>query len=99
MPGTLWVPASATSGRKSGISGSWERLPVPPSKRGFGVRPHSRSPVPWGPWSPLCPGMAMKAASHAWRDTGSAPADWEASTISGTPRVRQMAAMPATGRI
>ena len=46
MAGTLSVPASPRSGRKSGISGLRDWLPVPPSISVSGSLPHSRSPVP-----------------------------------------------------
>ena len=40
----------------------------------------------------------LTACSRSCR-TGRAPADWEASTISGTPRSRQRAAISSMGRI
>ena len=61
--------------------------------------PHSSSPVPWGPYNPLWPGRATKAAPHPDRSTGSTPADWDASTIRGVSVSRQVSAMSATGRI
>ena len=80
------------------ISGSWERLPVPPSKRDFGVRPHSKSPVPWGPWSPCAPAWRRRRVPHLEGHRQ------RAGRLGGIhnqrhTRVRQMAAMPSTGRI
>ena len=48
MPGTLWVPASSRSGRKSGMSCWRDKLPVPPCRIGSGVcpSPQSSTPVP-----------------------------------------------------
>ena len=59
--------------------------------------PHSSSPVPCGPYSPLCPGMATNAAPSAAMSTGSVPADWEASSTKSTPLSRHSAAMRSTG--
>ena len=47
IPGTFNVPASARSGKKSGISCCREWLPVPPYSSGAGNRLHSRIPVPF----------------------------------------------------
>ena len=41
--------------------------------------------------------MAMKAAPSAVMSRGRMPADWDASTISGTFRLRQTAAICSTG--
>ena len=99
MPGILWVPASSRSGRKSGISCWIEMLPVPPSSsvRTGTSFPHSSTPVPWGPYRPLWPGMAMKAAPRAVMSRVSIPADWDASMMKGTSRSRQIAAIASTG--
>ena len=60
---------------------------------------HNRTPVPWGPYRPLWPGMAIKAAPSAVISSGRTPADWDASMTSGTFRLRQMAAMSSMGRM
>jgi len=98
IPAVFWVPASARSGRKSGISGLLERLPLPPSRSVAGFCPQSSKPVPDGPYKPLCPGIAMNAAPSSRSDTGSTPADCEASRMNGTPRSRQRAAIFSAGR-
>ena len=71
--------------------------PQQPSAEPF--QPQSSSPVPWGPYSPLCPGMAMNSAPNAPKSTGRHPADWAASRIKGTPASRQSWAMVSTGRM
>ena len=70
---------------------------MPPRSSGSGSAPHSSSPVPCGPYSPLCPGMAINAAPSASMSTGSIPADCDASSTNGTPFSRHSAAMRSTG--
>ena len=60
---------------------------------------NSSNPVPWGPSSPLWPGMAIKDAPNSRRDIGILPADWAASRTKGTPYFRQRRAISSTGRI
>ena len=73
----------------------WEILsePEPPLISGKASAPHSSMPVPCGPNSPLCPGMATNAAPSRAKSTSSTPADCDASTISGTPALRHSAAI------
>ena len=73
----------------------WEMLsePEPPLISGEASAPHSSMPVPCGPNSPLCPGMATNAAPSRAKSTLSTPADCDASTISGTPALRHSAAI------
>ena len=99
MPGILCVPGSNRSGSWSGMTCKSDCDPVPPRRSGSGSMPHSSSPVPCGPYSPLCPGMAMNAAPSAAMSTGSVPADWEASMIRGTPFSRHSWATCSMGRI
>ena len=47
----------------------------------------------------MCPGMAIKAAPSSRKDRGRQPADWEASTMRGTPLWRHRAAIDSMGRI
>ena len=78
---------------------SRDSVPVPPNSRGFPGWAQSSRPVPWGPSSPLWPGMAMNSAPKAPMSTGRLPADWAASRIKGTPAARHRAAISCTGRM
>ncbi len=98
-PGTFKVPGSRRSGKSSGMVCSRDWFPVPPCISGSVSPAHSSRPVPWGPSSPLCPGIAMKEAPSTSRFTGKLPADWAASRIKGTPRSRHSCANCSTGRI
>ena len=73
---------------------SRDSVPVPPNSRGFPGWAQSSRPVPWGPSSPLWPGMAMNSAPKVPMSTGRLPADWAASRIKGTPAARQASRSP-----
>ena len=74
-PGVFMVPLSNLSGRKSGCSTLSLALPVPPSMKVFsGYFPSvSISPVPIGPYRPLCPAVQMMFIP-SFRLSGRSPA-------------------------
>ena len=74
-PGVFMVPLSNLSGRKSGCSTLSLALPVPPSMNVFsGYFPSvSISPVPIGPYRPLCPAVQMMFIP-SFRLSGRSPA-------------------------
>ena len=97
----LCVPASRRSGSSSGICASDDRLPVPPYRNGSVTSSASAisSPVPCGPYNPLCPGIHTAAALGSFRqDISQIPADCEASTINGTPYCDRMPSISPSGR-
>ncbi len=71
--------------------------PVPPCISGAASAAHSSSPVPCGPKSALCPGMATNAAPRRATSTSSTPADCDASTMNGTEYFRHSAPISYTG--
>ena len=101
MPAAFSVPASKRSGRNAGCSYERESLPVPPSiSVAASASRQISTPVPCGPYSPLCPGAQRNRAARS-RDRSSAtlPADCDASITSGTPFSAQSASISSTGRM
>ena len=99
-PGVFIVPLSKLSGKKSGWFISPLALPVPPSIRVLsGNLPSvTRTPVPIGPYKPLCPGAHM-IFMPSDRLSGITPAACAQSAIRQILCLRHSAAISESGVI